>query len=662
MQFTGGTSFQRSLNDLVKTNGVDARVRYDDDEALDASSTLELSSSASAQTPEGTVSSSQPGMLGYVEGFPTNLNVYGFGKDATEAGEKVREVTERVLRSIDGGNRGAYVIAHHINTPGVLMLQKHLEKFRDALRERNCELSIVTTVREPVVHRVSELLKFFPAPLEKDLKTVLKNEPAFPEAKGATPFKQLREFLFMDQFDVAKEQIMTTAGSENAGDGATEAIEANALFEAVTRAAERRGLAVDAFLEEGGFDDADLTEEERSVIGTSPAEASQKFDAALNAVVRVADDLIRTFDITLVRTEDQGEGLERLANKMDWHPELMQTEGTDAFETAQRNARDVMNAHTFTSDEDEVDVDLLPFSLRKSLHTWTELDLALYALAAAQAERFRTTRDSPENGAEPNCPPPNLLDAYALAKAARPDAARPDRKTGGTRAVLDAVRGASGCLPRAVSVLNAFFASAGPTEEAIPTPANDANDVASETATDAIPTPANDANDVASETATDAIPTPANDNDDVASETATDAIPTPANDNDDVATETATDAIPTPANDARAAENEVAALLREKEAQEKAADPGAVSDRAGMGFMKRSSGARVPRRAHEGTQEARVKSAIGFDPRRIAAGLGLETRTSEKHRDEFGGGAFVAGAQERRVEEALDFRPARVAR
>jgi hypothetical protein len=457
VQFTGGTSFQRSLNDLVKTNGVDARVRYDDDDTVDASSTLDLSSSASVQTPEGTVSSSQPGMLGYVEGFPTNLNVYGFGKDATEAGEKVKEVTDRVLRSIDGGNRGAYVIAHHINTPGVLMLQKHLETFRDALEKRNCALSIVTTVREPVMHRVSELLKFFPAPLEKDLKSVLKNEPAFPEAKGATPFKQLREFLFMDQFDVAKEQIGTTAGSENAGDGAGEAIEANALFEAVTRAAERRGLAVDAFLEEGGFDDADLTEEERSVIGTSPAEASQKFDAALNAVVRVADDLIRTFDITLVRTEDQGEGLERLANKMDWHPELMQTEGTDAFETAQRNARDVMNAHTFTSDEDEVDVDLLPFSLRKSLHTWTELDLALYALAAAQAERFRTARDSPENGAEPDCDPPNLLDAYALAKAARPDAARPDRKTGGTRAVLDAVRGASGCLPRAVSVLNAFF-------------------------------------------------------------------------------------------------------------------------------------------------------------------------------------------------------------
>jgi len=425
VQFTGGTSFQRSLNDLVKTNGVDASVRYDDDDTVDASSTLdEGASSASAQTPEGTVPSSQPGMLGYVEGFPTNLNVYGFGKDATEAGEKVREVTDRVLRSIDGGNRGAYVIAHHINTPGVLMLQKHLEKFRDALEKRNCALSIVTTVREPVMHRVSELLKFFPAPLEKDLKSVLKNEPAFPEAKGATPFKQLREFLFMDQFDVAKEQIGTTAGVENAGDGAGEAIEANALFEAVTRAAERRGLAVDAFLEEGVFDDADLTEEERSVIGTSPAEASQKFDAALNAVVRVADDLIRTFDITLVRTEDQGEGLERLANKMDWHPELMQTEGTDAFETAQRNARDVMNAHTFTSDEDEVDVDLLPFSLRKSLHTWTELDLALYALAAAQAERFRTTRDSPENGAEPDCPPPNLLDAYALAKAARPDAAR----------------------------------------------------------------------------------------------------------------------------------------------------------------------------------------------------------------------------------------------
>ena len=102
--------------------------------------------------------------------------------------------------------------------------------------------------------------------------------------------------------------------------------------------------------------------------------------------------------------------------------------------------------------------------------------------------------------------------------------------------------------------------------------------------------------------------------------------------------------------------------MREKEAREKAADPGSVSDRAGMGFMTRSSVARVPRRAHEGTQEARVESAIGFDPRRIAAGLGLETRAREEHRDGFGDGAFVAGAQERRVEEALDFRPARVAR
>ena len=135
-----------------------------------------------------------------------------------------------------------------------------------------------------------------------------------------------------------------------------------------------------------------------------------------------------------------------------------------------------------------------------------------------------------------------------------------------------------------------------------------------------------------------------------------------ASDDNDVETETATDAIPTPANDARPAENEVAALLREKEAREKAADPGSVSDRAGMGFMTRSSVARVPRRAHEGTQEARVESAIGFDPRRIAAGLGLETRAREGHRDEFGDGAFVAGAQGRRVEEALDFRPARVAR
>ena len=121
MQFTGGTSFQRSLNDLVKTNGVDAKVLYSDD--------------TGSETP---TLPGQPGMLGYVEDFPSNLNVYGFGEDAETIASKVSSVTNHVLESIDRGNRGAYVIAHHINTPGILMLEKHLDAFRDALNERGC--------------------------------------------------------------------------------------------------------------------------------------------------------------------------------------------------------------------------------------------------------------------------------------------------------------------------------------------------------------------------------------------------------------------------------------------------------------------------------------------------------------------------------------------
>ena len=99
-------------------------------------------------------------------------------------------------------------------------------------------------------------------------------------------------------------------------------------------------------MEEGAFESGDLTEEERSAIGASPAEAARGFKDACDAIVRVADRLIEKFDITLVRTEDQGEGLERLATKMDWHPELMRAEGTDAFEDgAKKRAGQNERAH-----------------------------------------------------------------------------------------------------------------------------------------------------------------------------------------------------------------------------------------------------------------------------------------------------------------------------
>ena len=602
MQFTGGTSFQRSLNDLVKTNGVDACVRYDDDD-VDADG-----------------GSGGVGVLGYVEDFPKDLNVYGFGVDADEAMRRVRDsVTNPILRSIDRGNRGAYVVSHHINTPGILMLEKHLEWFRGELRARGCELAVVATAREPIIHRVSEHLKFHPMKLEKDLKTLLGAEPAFPQAGGSTPFKQMREFLFMDEFPSAAEQMATDAGRENAGDGAPAAIEANAVFEAVTRAAERLGVSVDAFLEEGGFEAKDLTEEERAAVGATPAEAARRFARARDAVVRVADGLIRKFDITLVRTEDQGEGLERLAYKMDWHPELMRARGTDAFETLRRNARDVMNAHTFASAEDEVDVDAVPFATRESLRTWTELDLALYVLAAAQAERFAAERsEQNESGNEnanvgdPDCPPPNLRDAAALAAAARLDAARPDGVAGGTRFALDAVRGASGCLPRAVSSLaEASSVPVGAAEKAEATEAEPASDPGAE--------------EMDGEREREG---PADVTD---------------GDGDD--------------------ENEVAALLREAAAAEAAAAetppvpepvPEPVSDRAGMGRMERPVGGRAREPHHSGAREARVERAIGLDASRFAAALGRRTRSGSADAATTSR-AFAAGAQERRVEEALGF-------
>jgi hypothetical protein len=47
-------------------------------------------------------------------------------------------------------------VSHHINSPGVLVIQDFLAKFRDDLQTRGCSLVIASLVRDPVVGAVQD--------------------------------------------------------------------------------------------------------------------------------------------------------------------------------------------------------------------------------------------------------------------------------------------------------------------------------------------------------------------------------------------------------------------------------------------------------------------------------------------------------------------------
>ena len=105
-----------------------------------------------------------------------------------------------ILSAIDAGHKGAYVVSHHINSPGLLVIEDFLTQFRDDLENRGCKFVIASLFREPVAREVSSYLKFHvDVPFTEDLSSVLKEEPAFPVlGGGGGAFEQSREFLFMD--------------------------------------------------------------------------------------------------------------------------------------------------------------------------------------------------------------------------------------------------------------------------------------------------------------------------------------------------------------------------------------------------------------------------------------------------------------------------------
>ena len=63
-------------------------------------------------------------------------------------------------------------------------------------------------------------------------------------------------------------------------------------------------------------------------LGLGDGDLQVQYEVAKTIVGRAMQNFINKFDVVLCTTEDELEGLLRLADKMDWHPELFR-EGAD---------------------------------------------------------------------------------------------------------------------------------------------------------------------------------------------------------------------------------------------------------------------------------------------------------------------------------------------
>jgi hypothetical protein len=365
LQYTGGTSFQKNLGNLQRVAGVAANIGHGGD-----------------------------GGEGILDDVQAYVQVYDFGRTGPEARARLEsEVRSPILASVDAGARGAFLVSHHIASPGLIMIEKFLDAFRVDLSQRGCDLAVVALVRHPVAHRVSQFLKFRDdVGFDAGLAAVRDAAPAFPLADNAVPFEQLREFLFMDQardadnFAAIRAQI---ADPESvAGGAAAAAAEAAEFVANVAATAERRraeGKPHATF--EGVLRHAvdDLADADALVGG---GDLPARFEAAKTTLVSATQNLINKFDVVLAATEDQEEALLRMAEKMDWHPDLLRESGPENAALAQVRAdvREVLNNHRGSLD---VDVPSLPRDAQRAVWRWTELDAALYLVANSQ-RRART--------------------------------------------------------------------------------------------------------------------------------------------------------------------------------------------------------------------------------------------------------------------------------
>ena len=75
---------------------------------------------------------------------------------------------------------------------------------------------------------------------------------------------------------------------------------------------------------------------------------SERWKAAKERVTFTVQEFMNKFDVVLATTEDELEGLLRLARRMDWHPELFDDRGSEHYRQLRARVDSTLNRHGAT--------------------------------------------------------------------------------------------------------------------------------------------------------------------------------------------------------------------------------------------------------------------------------------------------------------------------
>ena len=345
-----------------------------------------------------------------VPSLPKDFDFTQSSGDGSFRARLSRTIREPLLRAIDAGHRGAFTVSHGTDAPGLLTMEKFVSALKADLNERQCDLVVLTSVRDPVAHRVGEWIDAHARDedlfIDRELTTVLQKTPGFPSGEGARLFPQTRALLFAGELqspdaaaaltarlgrlgkDSSSSEVDSSVNDDLSGVGAKEALEAFQFVDTVAEEVERRVANDSPHATLAGV----LTTVDNGKL-------SARYDLAKSLLAKITQRFVNNFDVVLVAKSDEHEGLRRLAEKLDWRPEALRDPNADESillsKSIKKNTGSDLADRAFASR----DLGGLPLETRRAVNRWGELDGALFVVAEAQKERLKTVEDTNRLGA-----------------------------------------------------------------------------------------------------------------------------------------------------------------------------------------------------------------------------------------------------------------------
>ena len=345
-----------------------------------------------------------------VPSLPKDFDFTQSSGDGSFRARLSRTIREPLLRAIDAGHRGAFTVSHGTDAPGLLTMEKFVSALKADLNERQCDLVVLTSVRDPVAHRVGEWIDAHARDedlfIDRELTTVLQKTPGFPSGEGARLFPQTRALLFAGELQSPDAAAALTARLGRLGKDSSSSERDSSVNDDLS------GVGAKEALEAFQFVDTVAEEVERRVANDSPhatlagvlttvdnGKLSARYDLAKSLFAKITQRFVNNFDVVLVAKSDEHEGLRRLAEKLDWRPEALRDPNADESillsKSIKKNTGSDLADRAFASR----DLGGLPLETRRAVNRWGELDGALFVVAEAQKERLKTVEDTNRLGA-----------------------------------------------------------------------------------------------------------------------------------------------------------------------------------------------------------------------------------------------------------------------